>query len=118
MVGMSVSLNEYALARNIQSERGSGSVEEWVVIGEVARNEAQRRKISVSQLLLLNKYRIKAFGTLDHGRWASTKQDPTVGQILVAKFILAGRTGNFAQGATSYIDRIQWGREPPHELGQ
>ena len=110
-VGMSVSLNEYALARNIHSERGSGSVEEWVVIGEVARNEAWRRKISVAQLLLLNRYKINAFGTLDQGRWASTKQDPTVGEILVAKFILSGRTGNFAQGATSYIDPDSMGGE-------
>jgi hypothetical protein len=111
-MGTSISLDEYALARNLHSERHSGSPEEWAVIGESAMNEARRRGWSVSKLLLYNKFGIYAFGDIvGQGRWASTRHDPTFGEVMAAKFILSGGTQNFARGATSYIDPDQMGGE-------
>lgn len=38
-------------------------------------------------------------GCAPYGRWASTSRDPTVQAILIADFVLAGKSGGFARGA-------------------
>ena len=38
-------------------------------------------------------------GCSPYGRWASTSKDPTVAHLLIARFVLAGGSTNFARGA-------------------
>jgi len=98
----SVSLDVYSLARNIRSEHGSGSVEEKVAIAEAARNEAARRGKSLTALLLLNSDGKALYGKQRQGRFAGTSQDPTVGDVQIAYYVLSKRT-NLTRGATKYL---------------
>lgn len=110
---ISLSLAEYTLARHIASEVGSGTPEEKVAVAEAARNQARRRNYPDVTKLLLYVQRsghpnrgyygsIHGEGgtsTAPYGRWASTRSDPGVDDILIAKFVLAGKSKNFAKGA-------------------
>ena len=93
----------YSLARNIASDADKGSIEERVVVGEITLNESARLKTDPTALLLMNKIKLSYYGAADQGRFASTHQDPTVGHVLIAAFILAGQTDNFSRGTTAYI---------------
>ncbi|UCC72067.1 MAG: hypothetical protein JSV86_17115 [Gemmatimonadota bacterium] len=97
-----VSLDTYSLARNIRSEHGRGSVEEKVAIAEAARNEASRRGKSITQLLLINRQGRPLYGRQRQGRFAGTSQDPTVGDVQIADYVLRKGT-NLTRGATKYL---------------
>ena len=115
---VSIPLEAYTLARSIASEVGSGTAAEKVCLAELTINFANRSGITVNQVLL---YRIKgsagygAYGPIHgaegvssapYGRWASTSKDPCVDDILIALFVLSGRSKNYAQQADD-----QWGIE-------
>lgn len=108
-----VSLPVYAIARYMQSEVGTGSIEERVAVGEAAVNRAKLAKTDVLARLL---YRQPAghpnrgyFGpihemvngvrTSPYGRWAATSKDPTVQTLALAELVMSGGSGNFALGA-------------------
>jgi hypothetical protein len=113
-----LSLDAYTLARYMQSEVGSGPVEERVAVGEAAVNRAKLEGLSQGVLSLLL-FRQRAghpnrgfYGpihgpsgvtTAPYGRWASTSKDPTVLTLLLAKLILSGGTANFARGADDQV---------------
>jgi hypothetical protein len=105
--GISLSLDEYSLARNIASEIGSGTPEEKVALGESTRNKAGGRPTS----LLIYKSTIKSanrgyygpIGEGQYGRWSATTRDPAVDDILIAKFVLSGKSKNFARGANDQM---------------
>jgi hypothetical protein len=113
-----LSLEAYTLARYMQSEVGSGPVEERVAVGEAAVNRAKLEGLSNGVLsLLLFRQRVGSpnrgfYGpihgsdgvtTAPFGRWASTSKDPTVLTLLLAKLILSGGTFNFARGADDQV---------------
>jgi hypothetical protein len=106
-----LSLDAYAAAKLIRSEWGSGPVEAKVVIVECAMNRAMLRKKSVSRLLLGNKFHQPFFGRQhavsgyeSQGRWASTARDPTVGDLIIAAFVLKGYSNDFARGGAGFLD--------------
>lgn len=114
-----LSIEAYTLARYMQSEVGSGTIEERVAVGEAAVNRAKLERLSRGVLSLLL-YRQKStspnygfYGpihgpsgvtTAPYGRWASTRQDPTVLTLLLANLVATGQSGNFAQGADDQSD--------------
>lgn len=112
VVGFPVSLADYTLARYVASEVGSGSQETKVAVAEAALNRAKDLPKGVLSLLL---YRQKPnhpnyghYGPIHgpsgvqsapYGRWAATSRDPTKGDIILAKFVLSGKSNNFSRGA-------------------
>jgi hypothetical protein len=102
--GTKLAMDVYSVARNIASECGDGTPEEMVVTAECVLNESQLRKISPTQLLLTNKLKLPFYGGVEgHERWASTTTDPTVGHLLIALFVMSGKTEGFARGGTRYV---------------
>jgi hypothetical protein len=124
---ITLSLEEYAFARYMQSEVGSGTLEARVAVGEAGLNRVKRSGKSIMQLLAPSGY----FGPI-HGsdalcrtlpnprtpgsnytcppaesgtccapfhRWAATSRDPTILNVLLAKLIVSGESGNFSRGA-------------------
>jgi len=73
-----------------------------VVLGEIARNESARRKIDPTTLLLGADTPAR-YGPAGPHRFSATDIDPTVGHVLIASFVLAGQTGQFARGATAFL---------------
>jgi hypothetical protein len=95
-------------------EVGSGTIEEKVAVGECARNRANlvwKLPGGVLQLLLYRQgtghpnrgyYGPIHAGSGDtrtspYGRWAATSRDPTIGDVVLADFVLSG--SDFAKGA-------------------
>lgn len=106
-----LTLDEYSVARYIASEVGSGTPEEKVAVAEAGINHAKKVGVSVSRMLLTarnpanNGYYgpINVVGPSDisapYGRWAATTQDPTLQDIVIARFVLSGGTKNFSRYA-------------------
>lgn len=117
-----LSLDAYTLARYMQSELGSGTLEERVAIGEAAVNRAKMQNMSVSTLLLNNPVTNAAnrgwYGpihgvgtgtsTAPYKRWAATSADPTVLTTLLAVLVMDGRSGNFSRGADDQDGPEYW----------
>lgn len=110
----------YTMGRYISSEVGSGTPEEKVAVAEAALHRAEKRGISANDLLLypqagghpnrgyygpINVCATRAADgscaklTAPYGRWASTSKDPGVDDLLIAEFVLSGRSSNFSKGA-------------------
>lgn len=112
-----LSLEAYTLARYMQSEVGSGTIEERVAVGEAAVNQAKLRGKTVLNVLLYNQgpghpnygfygpiHGPTGVTTAPYRRWASTRLDPTVLTLLLADLVASGRSGNFARGADDQSD--------------
>jgi len=132
-LGGRLALDVYTLARYIHSEAGSGTVEERVVVGELALNQARESRRTLAQMLTPNGFYGPVHAPrewcLAHGyscsssnpnvccapykRWASTVRDPSIMSILIAGLVASGETGDFAQGAVT-----QWGPEAWIDDGQ
>jgi len=97
----SLTLDVYALARNVQSEVGTGTPEERVALAESTINQAARRSISPAQLILLSKNKKGLFGMIGggRGRFTDSRQDPSILATLIADFALSGQSRSFAKGA-------------------
>jgi hypothetical protein len=112
---LSLSLPAYTLARYIAAEVGSGTPEEKVAVAQAAINRTRLEKLRDINSLLL--YR-QASGhpnrgrygpihliaadetrTSPYGRWAATSRDPSVQDVAITSFVLAGGAGDFARGA-------------------
>jgi len=117
-----LSLETYTLARYMQGEVGTGTVEERVAVGEAAKNRAQRERTNILGLLL---YRqppghpnrgwygpIHGVGTgtstAPYRRWATTAQDPTVLTLALADLVTSGDSRDFAQGADDQDGPEAW----------
>jgi hypothetical protein len=112
--GKPLSLATYTLARYMQGEVGSGTVEEAVAVGEAAVNRAALEHLPRGVLDLLL-YRQKTsspnygrYGPIHkdgdvtqhpYGRWATTSADPTVAMVVIADAVLNGDARGFNQGA-------------------
>lgn len=99
-----LSQNAYSLARNIATETGSGSAEQKVAMGLSTINAARRRGVSVHTLItqnnrIANRYgRIHGHGetsSAPYGRFTASSTEPTVEDLMIAKFILDGGAGTF-----------------------
>jgi hypothetical protein len=112
-----LSLEAYTLARYMQSEVGSGTIEERVAVGEAAVNQAKLRGKTVLNVLLYNQgpghpnygfygpiHGPDGVNTAPYRRWASTRLDPTVLTLLLANLVATGASGNFARGADDQSD--------------
>lgn len=123
----SLSLETYTLARYMQGEVGSGTIEDRVAVGEAAVNRARLERLPKGILSLLL-YRQsssspnygwygpihasdaecarRGLSRLCHpfGRWATTSQDPTVLTTLLAELITSGDSNDFANGADDQSD--------------
>ncbi len=86
-----LSLEAYTLARYMASEVGSSSIETRVAVGYAAINQAKRRGMSnVNDLLLYLGPHGGRYGAIQSGttgRWAATSQDPSLGDVLLARWI-------------------------------
>lgn len=98
-------LTTYTLARYMHSEVGTGTVEERVAVGEVAVNQAKRRKQDVNGLLLFTQPS-KLYGEINvpgrgniTGRFAATSRDPSVLSTLLADLVMSGKSENINLGA-------------------
>lgn len=109
--GKALDLGTYTLARNIQSEVGSSTVEERVALGESTVNQGLRRG-ATTRSDAANKAALFAqpshlYGLINNpsggsagtGRFTSTSADPTILTTLLADLVISGRSGNFSQGA-------------------
>ena len=117
-----LSLETYTLARYMQGEVGSGTVEERVAVGEAAKNRARREHTGILGLLL---YRqpvghpnrgyygpIHGVGTgtstAPYGRWATTSQDPSVLTLALADLVVSGDSRDFSKGADDQDGPEAW----------
>lgn len=114
-----LSLEAYTLARYAQSEVGIKTVEEGVAVMEAAVNKS---KGDVNALLLYRqgqghpnygKYGpIHGGGggvsTAPFGRWAATTSDPSVIALLLAQFVISGRSDNFSNNADDQDGPEYW----------
>lgn len=112
----SLPLTVYTLARYIASEVGSGTPEERVAVGMASINRVRLEGLRDVNALLL--YRQGAgnphrgyYGPIHgdgssapYGRWASTARDPTVGDVLIADFLLRDGDQGWARGADDQAD--------------
>jgi hypothetical protein len=98
-------VDTYSLARMVSSEEGSGNAATLLCLAEAARNKAQQRGQSVSQLLTASK-RSDADGNYSAqaaGKWASTRRDPNGRHVAAAQAALQQGT-DLAAGAVDYFD--------------
>lgn len=112
-------LDAYALARMVSSEEGSGSAEVLLALAETARNEAQRRGISVSRLLLSSKFSASDGKFSEQlGKWASTRLAPNARHVAAAEAALSGT--DFVRGAVDFFDPSSQdrGTQAGHKLSQ
>lgn len=100
-----VDLDTYALARTISSEARPNSPAEMLAIGEAIRNQADDNGTGIYDLVTHHRKRADVSGRFgeQHGRYASTQNDPTARSLEVAKIVMQ-RTTDLAQGATHWID--------------
>jgi hypothetical protein len=108
-----LSLETYTLARYMQGEVGSGTIEERVAVGEAAVNRAKlENKRSVLDILLYRQavghpnrgyygpiHGTSGVTTAPYGRWATTNADPSILTTLLADLVTSGKSGNFSRGA-------------------
>jgi hypothetical protein len=117
-----LSLETYTLARYMQGEVGSGTVEERVAVGEAAVNRAKRERTTVNGLLLFRQPQghpnrgwygpIHGVGTgvstAPYGRWATTSADPTLLTLLLAELVMSGKSYDFSRGADDQDGPEAW----------
>lgn len=89
----------YSLARAISSEEGGSTNGTKVAVGWAINNEANRRGITITQLVTTadGDYGIQ---TLVH--YCSTAQDPYMGDAQIAAGILGGTIADTTNGATNF----------------
>ena len=109
VVGRSVDVNAYALARNIHSEEASSDAPTQAAIAYVALNVSHG---DVVGLLTRNKNASGAgkFGDQRSGRWASTASDPYEGDLQIAETVLGGNVPDPTISDTAPMGAIHYFR--------
>jgi hypothetical protein len=93
-------LDVYALARLIASEVGGLPELARIAVAYAALNEARRRKTTVSKLLMGSAGRFSAQNV--GGKFASTAQPPTTGDLETARRVFAALVSDPTGGATRW----------------
>ena len=96
-----LTLEEYALARLMQSEESSEPAR--VAVGWATRNAASRQGVSIAELLLRGNAMSKGkFGAQATGKWAATSKPPTAATMILARKVLAKQVPDPTGGATQW----------------
>ena len=103
--GQPLSMDTYAIARNIQSEVGSSSIEQRVALAETTINQGIRRGLSPAGMVLFSNVAANNgfFGEIQSGasgRFTSSAHDPTILTTLIADFVVSGQSNNFTGGGS------------------
>jgi hypothetical protein len=94
-------LDEYALARCMESEESSEPAR--TAIGWTVRNAATRQSISIASLLLRGNTLSKGkFGAQSTGKWAATSKPPTSATLALAKKVMSKQVPDPTGGATQW----------------
>jgi len=101
-----LTLDAYTIARNIQSEFGDGSPAERAAVGLAAVNRARAAGASNVTAHFLHRTKGTYGKQIGSTRPASTAQDPSVANLLLAALIASGAIRDFTNGATHYFDRV------------
>jgi hypothetical protein len=133
-LGGRLTLDTYTFARYMESEVGSGTIEERVAVGEAGLHRGQRIGRSISQLLMPRGFYgpihapdwrcaqlinprtgapyncSNSAGTCcnPYGRWAASTRSPTVLTILLAHLIVTGQSDNFSNDADDQDGPEAW----------
>lgn len=117
-IDLDIDLPTYTLARYIASEQGDGSPEERVAVAQAAINRVALEGLADVTSLLLYRgahggyygpiYASGSTSSAPYGRWASTNLDPSLGDLMIARFVLDGGAGDFAQGADDQVGPEIW----------
>jgi hypothetical protein len=104
VVGRTVSVEAYALARMIRSEAGSQNGTHKIAVAWVARNDARSHGWSLLFTLSYdrNDKGGKLFGTQAGGRY-STARDPYEDDLKVAEAVLSGDADDPTGGAVKFV---------------
>lgn len=102
VAGVTVTLNEYALARMLGSEEANADPNTKVAIAWVALNEAERRGVSIANLLLRDNGPGNGRFGEQRGRYASTARDPYEVDLQIAQSIISGQVGDITGGAIHF----------------
>jgi hypothetical protein len=99
--GKSLTMPTYIMARNIQSEAGSGTGAEKLAMGEAL---IARARVSGKSFAEIAMWRGQYFGA-QYGKnpAVATRKDPRWEDIVAAELVLAGETKDFTRGATHYF---------------
>lgn len=98
--GKRLSMEVYAIARNIASEAGSGSATEKAIIAEVAFNRARHEGWTLGRVLMKDGTR---FGRQRGQNPAvSTRRNPRWEDMVAAELVASGLVSELAAGATHY----------------
>lgn len=128
VIGRTVSLEAYTLARYLASEVGNGSLAEKVCVAQDAINRVRYAEPNTRTLTALLLYRQPAgcpnrgyYGPIHddnaaprpecrgnsnnpYGRWASTSRDPSMGDLVIALGVLSGDIDPwFSKGADDQL---------------
>ncbi|MDD5367330.1 MAG: hypothetical protein PHR30_18505 [Gallionellaceae bacterium] len=102
-------IDVYALARMISSEAGGASEQAKIAIAWTAVNEARRRKVTISGLLLAGHTRKGApsssagfFGAQKTGKYATTAHEATAVDLAIARKVYGGVVADPTGGATQF----------------
>ena len=104
-------VDTYSLARHLQSEVGSSSVANMAAVGLDAKNQANERGISLTQLLttpgmpsgaawsgMYGQINSPGGGNSGQGRWGATSADPTALSIAMAQLVTSGAIDGWNNG--------------------
>lgn len=95
-----LTMNVYAMARNIHSEGGRGSGAEKLVLGEALVNRARQKGTSLLGLMSRSGRFARQKGC---NPCVSSSQDPSWDDIVAAMLVLAGQSAGISRGATHYF---------------
>lgn len=103
VVGRPVTLDQLALSRMLASEESTSSTETKIAIAWVAMNEARRRAVSVSALLLKDNGPGDGYFGEQRGRYASTRSDSYEGDLQIATAVESGSIADTTGGAVHFL---------------
>lgn len=94
-----LTMDVYAMARNIASEAGSGTGAEKIAIGEALVNRAREKRVTMFSLMTRDGHFGRQYGC---NPCVSSARDPSWEDIYTAELVLSGKSGNLIKGATHY----------------
>ena len=108
-----LSMDANAVARMLRSEGGGGSATEKAARAWVARNDAKAFKSVFDCLTFRRDFGRGRFGEQGAGRGRyATSKDPYEDDAHIAVEVLAGRIPDPTRGATKFVDKSAFGKQP------
>lgn len=107
VVGGSVSIEAYTLARVIASEQGSAAPIVLLTVGDCDLNRAEAQRVSLVAMVTAGSGFYGRQGSIGAGgraRPVATSRDPSVRHLRAARLLLSGEARGVALGARRYFD--------------